>query len=258
MPDTKTRTCALAQVSKCDGKLNREHYVSNAVLKLIFTDEKGFVGGLPWSGVDLKPISAQALTSKILCEGHNKGLSRLDNLAKLYFKAIQSAELDLATGTDQSQKFVFSGDDFERWLLKCAFGLWSSGNFANGGKKIEGQPPELWGQILLGAKFPEGWGLYVRPIEGEFALSEREFEAVPLTAPDGRVLAVNFRLARMPFTLVMGTPDHPEAWGIYRPSGVSLGNDRAQRRLEFSWKGSHSPNGLFYKRLRDVEPPPDV
>ena len=245
------RTCTLSRRGPCDGPLSGEHYISKSVLKHLFTAKCGYIMGVPWAADGLKAVSYEALTAKILCRRHNSALSSLDDLAGRFFGAIKEAQLALQAGSNKSTTNTFKGDALERWLLKVAFGMWSSGNLTRDGRRLEGKPPPQWGDILLGADFPPQWGLYVPLLPGKAYLSEQEFELMPLIGPDGQVSTVRFGLARMPFTLMLGRPDEPAAWGIYRPSEINLGSWMAKRTLRLLWPNILPGEPVNYYRLHD-------
>ncbi len=180
-----TRTCALNHHPPCRGPLSGEHYISKSVLRHLFTGKNGYITGVPWAQDGFKPVSYEGLTAKILCIGHNSDLTSLDTLAGRLFRLIKEAQLELQAGSHKSSTNTFNGFALERWLLKVAFGMWASGNLAHNGVRLEGGPPSLWGDILMGADFPPGWGLYMPVSGGEIYLSEQEFELRPATSPEG-------------------------------------------------------------------------
>jgi hypothetical protein len=51
----------------------------------------------------------------------------------------------------------------------------------------------------------------------------------------GEILAGKSILAGVIFILLLGTPDHPEFWGVHRPSALSFMHGIEERRIEFSW-----------------------
>jgi hypothetical protein len=131
--------------------------------------------------------------------------------------------------------------------------MWESGNFAKAGEKLLGSPPPQWSSLLVGAAFPPRWGLYVEPPEGQFETVAGEFEVIPLVRDDGNgILAARFKLARIPFTLILGAPDHPEAWGIYRPKGICLENEGARHLLRFTWPEGQSGEAVVYTRIGEA------
>jgi hypothetical protein len=65
--------CYLRHTNDCDRKLSKEHYISEAVLKVTKTFG---LNGLPWQDPNGEVINygTRSLTSHILCERHNKAV----------------------------------------------------------------------------------------------------------------------------------------------------------------------------------------
>lgn len=216
--------------------MTREHYISRGVLDLIFTNRVDVISGTPWAPKDA-PASVRSLTGRILCQGHNNQLSRLDQEAKGLFLELQESQLSLASAAPVSHVCSIDGNLIERWLLKVLFGMLVSGNLAHEGEALPRNLPANWPLLLLGKEqIPESWGMYVLPPAGAFATAHQEFESTPLSGPDRVVRGAQFRLARIPFTLLLGKPDNPGAWGIRRPGYISLKN-YVTRRIELRWPG---------------------
>jgi hypothetical protein len=74
----------------CDGKISREHLVSESILLLLKADGDFSVSGLPWlDDGEMKIISPKSLTANCLCEKHNSALSPLDTAALYFFTALK-------------------------------------------------------------------------------------------------------------------------------------------------------------------------
>ena len=194
------------------------------------------------------------MTAKILCKKHNSALSPLDTLAGRLMKHVQTAQRDLARFNPNSQTHTFDGHKFERWLLKVALGMWVSGNIGRNGARLSGVPSTQLKLMLLGVEpFPESWGLYVKPPDGQFYLHENEFETQSVSHPEtDEIKAMHFKLARVPFTLVVGNPDVPFSWGTYRPSAIIFRKNSAHYVANFTWTNTPTGPPIIYDRLRDV------
>jgi len=239
-----SRVCALEGLTSCDGPISREHYISRTVLEAIFDGTTASIQGVPWSPATFAEVGISSLIARILCQGHNGALSILDSEAGRFFRAIQQSQIELRDKAIDTQRFVFSGDLIERWFLKVAFGMWVSGNFSSKACRMHGNPPSTWGQLLL-AMNP--W-----PAADPLVTAHKEFSCRPQMFASGEIKAVDFELCRLPFTLVMGRPDHKEAWGVYRPACLKLTDGRAQRLLELRWSNFEANRFVEFKRVGDA------
>jgi hypothetical protein len=71
---------------------------------------------------DKKVLGFASLTTNCLCKAHNSALSPIDTQGARFFEAIQKCG---TTDTGPTYKFLFSGHDIERWMLRtlAAFGV---------------------------------------------------------------------------------------------------------------------------------------
>ena len=77
--------CWANSLGDCDGKISREHTVSESLFKGTYVDVKGF----SWCKSEEKRIGLGSLTKKILCEKHNSALSPLDAAASHAFDVLR-------------------------------------------------------------------------------------------------------------------------------------------------------------------------
>ena len=236
----------------CSGNISREHYISRAVLDLIFDGGQGIIKGTPWANSIDKSVSKESLTAKILCQRHNSGLSQLDDAAKAILLGIQAAQTGLQLHRSQGASITVSGDALERWFLKVAAGMLASGNLGKEGVSLPRSVPEIWCNILTGSPFPSLWGLYLKPPSGEFSTALREFWCQPMSGSDKSVRALHFGLARIPFTLIPGKPDNPDSWGCYRPSELVFTNGVTRYSISLHWISGPSSGPIEFLRLRDA------
>lgn len=219
--------CRLRGFGPCRGPLSREHYISESVLRATGANPAGKIGGLAWQPADtIQSIGIGSLQSKILCEGHNSGLSPLDSAAASLFKTLHAIDKDRASVPPLS---AFDGPGIERWLLKVLFGIGASGGFN------AKPPPDQWKALLTGAPWPASWGLYVfRPPGPEIFSSDLLIETKTNSATK-EILAASYRVAGVAFNLLLGTPDYPRAFGTHRPRGLIFRHGAEERRVEFLW-----------------------
>ena len=240
--------CYLQGHGPCGGGFTGEHYISRTVLEAIDGSGTSKVGGLPWQEKEsLKIFGNSALVSRILCATHNTNLSPLDAVAGLLLRAIDAAD---KTPSMLPPVTVLDGPSIERWFLKVICGL-SAGVGFNGGRV-----PELWKQILLGQSWPAGWGLYV-PSPTEQLVLAKEFAIDTLINPATKdVLALKIRVAGVPFSLLLGTPDDARAWGTFRPRGLTFITPTIERQIEFAWPEATNDSIIFRKTGTSNQPPP--
>ena len=160
--------CFARELGGCSGKISREHYISEGVLKQVAHDDKALLAVgwdfLPPGHVQCLPIKGMA--SHILCTTHNSALSDFDSAAEQLargFNRLKHAALNPSTGPET---FIISGDNLERWMLKSLLGCLYSGVMVRpGDNTMKGQlPPKVWlDNLFTGTRFPTGQGLHIRP-----------------------------------------------------------------------------------------------
>ena len=73
-----TTECYAHRVGGCEGKMSREHPLSDSVLRQI--GDTISIQGFPWLGQgERKNLPVSALAARMLCKGHNSKLSPLDS-----------------------------------------------------------------------------------------------------------------------------------------------------------------------------------
>lgn len=243
-PTSQHPGCYAHTLGDCSSQLSREHYFSRAVLEQIHSHP--IVEGLPGQTDDNR-YSIASLTAKILCTRHNSMLSELDTAAAKVFKVIDEFEQEAANGVSpgSSALTIVSGRQFERWMLKVAFGL-CKGKIAKatpGGVRTTSLRNEaLLLRVLFNLEnWPENWGLYLEvPSEPVSAPANLGFE--PRAHPDTNELMMLVAWLRVvEFWLCLGKPESASA-GQYRPGGLDLRESRSARssKLLLSWpSGQH-------------------
>lgn len=204
--------CFLNGHGTCGGKTSREHYISETVLRAIDGGD-GYIqiGGFPWQPKQvLQTFGIQSLVSRVLCEAHNSRLSSLDSEAGTLFRAIDAADKRPSTSPALT---TVDGSLIQRWFLKVVCGLVAGVGFSTGAA------PDEWCSILCGEPWPAGWGLYVLTVPGPKVLARELAIETIVNHESMSIMAVKFRVAGVHFSLLLGRPDNPPAWGIYRPRG---------------------------------------
>ena len=103
--------------------LNR-YRVSEGILKLFPGGVA--VKGFPWCRDEHKTIGVGSVTAKRLCKHHNSKLSKTDDAAIIFFKALR----DQFESTAKSRTVKVSRNNLERWFLKTAINLSLAGTAA--------------------------------------------------------------------------------------------------------------------------------
>jgi hypothetical protein len=146
--------------------LNKEHFVSKALLQELNEGSGLKVIGYPHGNTGQILMSVESMSAKVLCERHNSRLSDVDTEGTRFILSFFNAHMDLLERRiTADKKYAFQGPLIERWLLKYAFGLIASGQGGIGKERIiRSSPPVEFLQALFGlASLPPRWGLYVRP-----------------------------------------------------------------------------------------------
>ncbi|MFC7049220.1 hypothetical protein [Emcibacter nanhaiensis] len=240
--------CFLNGFGECGGKITREHYISNVVLQNINVNEGMVIGGLPWQPQNsLQKIGIASLQSKILCERHNSSLSEMDSVAGKLFSTLDN--IDKSPSTVQAATLI-DGRLVERWLLKVVCGLIAGPKIGNGVVAKE------WKKILVGGQWPEGWGLYL-PVQLGSQIFSTELYLETLVNPEtNEILCCKFKIAGVGFNLLLGRPDDPASFGLYRPRGIIFDIPNMEKRVELDWDIENN-NAVIYKKIgkTDRNPP---
>ena len=163
--------CWAASLGDCEGKLSREHTISEC----LFASGKVTVSGFPWCKGQLKTIGVSNLTRWILCKHHNNRLSDLDSAMLTFFDAVrESARLNkLRTKLRQNAwsplRLTVDGRLLERWFLKTLININYEGGLKFGDDgETPGIPTKEIVEIAFGHRtFSEHAGLYVARRAGE-------------------------------------------------------------------------------------------
>ena len=223
--------CFLSGHGECHGKMSGEHYVSASVLRAVAPKGDLQIAGQAWqpSG-SFQAIGIGSLQSKIMCRHHNSQLSNLDEEAGNFFKAVIAA--DQAPGS-LMEETEFDGAKIERWMLKTLIATSVSGGIR--GARVA----EIHKEILMGAPWPEGWGLYgMATTEPTTFTPDLRFET-SLNPETGELVAAVFWITGVKFWLLLLPPDDPLAFGVSRPRGLIFTLGQLVRTIHIRW-----PNGL--------------
>ncbi|TVZ40282.1 hypothetical protein P886_4709 [Alteromonadaceae bacterium 2753L.S.0a.02] len=240
--------CMLHGFGECNGKLSREHYISDTVLQALSINGGMVIGGLPWQPQDkFQNIGISSLQSKTLCEKHNSSLSEMDAAAGDLVRTLDN--IDKAPNLVQNDS-LFDGRVVERWLLKVISGLVAGPGVGNG------TVPESWKEILVGGAWPQGWGLYL-PSSSDPQILSREFYIETMVNPESKeILGCKYKIAGVGFNLLLGKPDNPTAFGLYRPRGLIFKATDLEKRVELDWDNVNDKAIIYTKTGTTSNNPP--
>jgi hypothetical protein len=240
------KICLLKGHGPCRGKISGEHFISESLLRQLAKDGRVRIGGLPWQpDKTFQRIGLGSLKAKILCEGHNNGLSRLDSAASNLFRVIDGAD---KRPDDTPAETVISGPDVELWFLKALAGHEAA--------KDPRAIPDEWKRLLAGGAWPDLWGMYVADNANPRVLAPELLMETRVHPDSGQVLAASFSVAGVLFWLLLGRPDHPAAFGKRRPRGLIFTNLESETRIEFRWPFETEVAVYYRKVARTGETPP--
>ncbi len=241
----------------CSTKISKEHFISEALLRQIHFNNTAKISGLKWQPKEtfnIVPLSG--LASSILCERHNNALSPLDSCMGAFAQAIGEFEADLKSSisASASEKRTFSGDDIERWMVKCLLGLTASKNVSSTNLR-----PECLDLLFANRDWPEGWGLYFFVSSAKPIYHSASF-LIEIHVDPARdlILAANFVIRGLPFLLCLGKPDRPESFGMFRPEAIVFRNGGCEKTLALSWLGGPKSPVIVLERAGTYDgAPPD-
>jgi hypothetical protein len=245
--------CYLRITNDCSQDISREHYISANVLEQL--GEKGIqVTGLPWLKPDeVKRLSVDNLTAKILCKRHNENLSPLDAEAGTFFRFLTSALLTLQRklASKNSDFYMVSGEALELWLLKTACGWFFSSAAAAQGEalsKTHSMDMEKVRRALFDGVWDGYAGLYYNGTTGTVLTAGGGLKVAPLSK-DNVFAALRVDFQGFEFELIFDTSiAGPGEWGAItrRPTELVLERDGRDQRLVLTWpKGVPEKSVVF-------------
>ena len=230
--------CYMQATNGCDTQLSAEHLISEAVLNVL-AEKQIEVMGLPWQRGTKKMLRFGSLTARNLCTRHNSLLSPIDAAGAKFFEAIQSC------GTSESApalRFLLSGHDIERWMLRTLAIFGVSGNFvAKNGANFD----QTFIDQLRIVDLLERPGAWVKPM-GFYVLGEHGHQFtqradVPLAVAglmrDGQLVGMTLVFQGFGLGLIA---DHDLAGSgyekaFYRPGSLIFDTGSVRHQIELSW-----------------------
>jgi len=214
------KSCWAKKHSKCKGIISREHVISAG----IFEQKTIFVQGFDWCKNE-KEVGISNITSKILCEKHNNGLSEVDQFGIDAVRIIESVlPENVQSISTSNRKDYIDGYNFERWLLKTAINLSANGNNHLGVGMADsevGLPPPYLLAVLFGEiNFTNNMGLYFLYPEGRIKIRAGTILAYPIIK-NSVIAAFVFHIRGLDFLLSLfpgHSPQSLRALGLKNPT----------------------------------------
>jgi hypothetical protein len=215
------------------------------------------IGGLPWQQRETWEIRpTDRLAAKVLCTRHNQAVSPLDAEAGRFIETIGAFDRGFNQESPHAEIALFCGEELEKWMLKTVCGMAAAGQLARGGDKLKLDVPDPWVSILSGeSDWPPMWGLYAAHPAG-VAYHSSSFLVEPITGRDTEeILAVRMAMNGVTFHLLLGRPDNPAVFGIYRPRTLIFRQDEIQKFAEISWHNNRFQQYLMLTRVGTYDGP---
>ncbi len=250
--------CYLRATRNCSDAISAEHYISKSVLATVESNGTSKITGLPWQDRrTFSVIGTKRLVSKVLCKRHNEALSPLDAEAGRLIGTIGHYDRGFNQEKPGAEITVMCGEELEKWMLKTTCGMVAAGQTARDGTSLNSDIPEAWVSILSGqTRWPALWGLYVA-VPTDVVYHSVSFSFRPFTHPKtGQVLATEMILNGVTFYLVLGQPDAPSGWGIYRPRTLVFEQSAVEKFIEISWRDSRFSEYIRFSRVGKYDGPP--
>lgn len=196
--------CWAASLGDCDGKLSREHTISEC----LFPSGKVTVKGFDWCKDHEKTIGVSGLVRRILCRRHNSELSNLDSAVLKCFESIrESARLNAARSkvkrkSWEIKRFEVDGLLLERWFLKTLINLQFEGTLKFGDyADIPGLPPKEIVEMAFGRRaFDQNAGMYLAVSAGE-TIAMRDGVSIQVFTERDHLIVAEFTICGYRFIL---------------------------------------------------------
>jgi hypothetical protein len=156
-------------------------------------------------------MGIKSVDGKVLCEKNNNELSNFDDELTNFYKAIQ----EMVFNKEKNLYIEIDGNKLEKALIKLAF---DSINIRVRDKNLKMKQGFL--ELLFSkSRLRKPMGLYFDVNPYHF----KEFDyVIKSSAKNNEVLSVEVNIGMLKMNLVLGKPDNPSAFGLYRPSRLAF------------------------------------
>lgn len=198
------------------------------------------VSGFPWLKGEERALGYSSLTSNCLCRGHNSALSPVDAAAAQFFQAIKSCDLER---TGPGKRYLFSGHDIERWMLKTLANMVASKNLMRDGNQIASAfhpRVDTAGMLQDVQLWPRTTGIYFTMSLNEEIHRDEHFWLEPLSIREpAEVCGMKVSVQGLGFTFLAVAPDVVDGTELakanYRPKMIRFVHADVHNIIELSW-----------------------
>lgn len=249
--------CYAKQTDNCCTKISGEHFISKNILKKLEHNKTVKVVGLPRQKrqtFNLLPI--KSLISNVLCIKHNNLLSPFDAEMGRLHENIAKFDEDFNSGNPKNDLAVFCGEDIEKWMIKTACSLIASNQICVDGEKTSCILQDEYIDILFNDKpLPDKWGMYFKIPEDKLIQKFHSILFRPWVV-NNELEATEFLLNNFPFYIVLGQPDTPSDFGMYRPGKIIMTQGEITKTIIFCWQDKKYNESISMKRVGTTTEPP--
>jgi hypothetical protein len=229
----------MSGLGSCDGGISGEHLITAAIIELLADSGDFTISGLPWiPDGEIRAVGPNSLKANCLCRKHNSALHHLDDAALKLFTSLKLCLDRKVSGL----KFLVSGHDVERWLLKTIKAMAASGNLARGQQKLSGafsQDIQVIELLDNPIQWPSTAGLYCVMQKGETMENHNRFQIAPLANDNGEISGLSCNILGVSFLLMlepMDLHDNPHLRdAVFRPNQIVIKDRASTSWLAFSW-----------------------
>lgn len=246
------RRCYAAATNDCSDGISLEHPLSKGMLKAVGDGTTVEISGSYWQRGRSQPerMSVNTLGSNMLCDRHNKALSDFDATAIRAQSTLERYQMAQLIHPDPhgSEFDLISGEQFERWMLKMAWGFKAGGKDVPVSLRQEHERNMLMRYLFRDGLMPKGWGLYIRSLTKSYARKSNVAVETRADVRDDTFLSADITLGAVTFTFAAGQLEAKNgAYAIHRPDGVRLYSDFDQscKVLAFSWDHRRHESASF-------------
>ena len=256
-PISSVDKCYMKELGSCDGAISGEHLFSHSIMLLLKGDGDFSISGVPWlADGETKIMSPTTLTANCLCRKHNSALAPLDDAALYFFTAVKSC-LNLDA---RSARYIVSGHDIERWLLKTIKALAVSKNLARGRERLTGafaSDVSVLAMLDDPLQWPDQAGLYCLMNTGDLTENHNRFRIQPYTNDNDEISGLAIHIMGLVFVLMLEPPDlakNPQfSTAKFRPGLISISYPSSANWIVVSWvDGKAHKDELALRFLRKV------
>ncbi len=159
-----------------------------------------------------------------------------------------------------SARYITSGHDIERWLLKTVKVLATSRNLARGKERLSGDfatDVKVMDMLDDPTQWPDGAGLYCVMNTGDVTANHNRFQIQPYTNENEEICGLAVNIMGLVFVLMLQAPDlanNPQFKSAkYRPGEISISYPFSTNWIVLSWADGRPHNdSLSLRFLREV------